>query len=128
MGAYNSLNHFGVKFICYENQKDCDRLSQRLGLGPVVHSKHRQNFLLAKKRDTVTYELKKGNKVVYVGTTNDPERREQQHRHDGKKFSHMKVTSRRMTKGGAKKKEAERLTTYRKYQGKFPRYNKDTDG
>ncbi|WP_419590854.1 hypothetical protein [Thiolapillus sp.] len=34
---------------------------------------------------------------MYVGTTNDPERREQQHREDGKKFGHMNVTSRRMT-------------------------------
>ncbi|WP_419592785.1 GIY-YIG nuclease family protein, partial [Thiolapillus sp.] len=78
--------------------------------------------------DTVTYELKQGNKVVYVGTTNDPERREQQHREDGKKFGHMNVTSRRMTEDGAKKKETDRLATYRKNQGRNPKYNKDSDG
>lgn len=83
---------------------------------------------MAKKQDTVTYELKQGNKVVYVGTTNDPEQREQQHREDGKKFGHMNVTSRRMTEDGAKKKEAERLATYRKNQGGNPKYNKDSDG
>jgi predicted GIY-YIG superfamily endonuclease len=83
---------------------------------------------MAKKQDTVTYELKQGNKVVYVGTTNDPEQREQQHREDGKKFGHMNVTSRRMTEDGAKRKEAERLTTYRKNQGRNPKYNKDSDG
>ncbi|WP_293654046.1 GIY-YIG nuclease family protein [Thiolapillus sp.] len=83
---------------------------------------------MAKKQDTVTYELKQGNKVVYVGTTNDPERREQQHREDGKKFGHMNVTSRRMTEDGAKKKETDRLATYRKNQGRNPKYNKDSDG
>ncbi|MEW8417175.1 MAG: GIY-YIG nuclease family protein [Candidatus Thiodiazotropha endolucinida] len=83
---------------------------------------------MAKKQDTVTYELKQGNKVVYVGTTNDPKQREQQHREDGKKFGHMNVTSRRMTEDGAKKKETERLATYRKNQGRNPKYNKDSDG
>ena len=83
---------------------------------------------MAKKQDTVTYELKQGNKVVYVGTTNNPEQREQQHREDGKKFGHMNVTSRRMTEDGAKRKEAERLATYRKNQGRNPKYNKDSDG
>ena len=83
---------------------------------------------MAKKRDTVTYELKQGNKVVYVGTTNDLERREQQHREDGKKFSSMKATSRRMTEDGARRKETERLATYRKNQGENPKYNKDPDG
>lgn len=83
---------------------------------------------MPKKQDTVTYELKQGNKVVYVGTTNDPERREQEHREAGKKFGHMKVTSRRMTEKGAMKKETERLETYCKNQGKNPKYNKDSDG
>jgi len=31
------------------------------------------NFIMTKKQDTVTYEIKEGNKVVYVGATNDPE-------------------------------------------------------
>ena len=80
------------------------------------------------KRDTVTYELKQGRKVVYVGTTNDPQRREQEHRDQGKQFSRMNVTSRQMTETGAKKKEAERIQTYRKNQGRNPRYNRDSDG
>ena len=83
---------------------------------------------MTKKQDTVTYELKQGNKVVYVGTTNEPERREQEHREEGKKFGHMNITSRRMTENGAKKKEKERLETYRKNQGKHPKYNKNSDG
>ncbi len=83
---------------------------------------------MAEKRDTVTYDLKKGNKVVYTGTTNDPKRREQGHRDDGKKFDRMDVTSRRMTKDGATKKETDRLATYRKNQGENPKYNKDLNG
>lgn len=31
------------------------------------------------KRDTFKYELTKGNRVVYVGITNNPERREAEH-------------------------------------------------
>lgn len=80
------------------------------------------------KRDTVTYELKQGNKVVYVGTTNDPERRAKEHESMGKKFSKMTITSPKLTQGSARKREAERLATYRKNQGKNPKYNKDSDG
>ena len=80
-------------------------------------------------RDTVTYELKQGNKVVYVGTTNNPERRQQEHEKLGKNFNTMKVTSRKMSSNGAMKKEASRLDTYRKnHGGSNPRYNKTTDG
>ena len=84
--------------------------------------------MAGKKRDTVTYELKDGNKVLYVGTTNDPERREKEHRDQGKKFGHMKVTSRKMTPDGAKKAEEKRLKSFREYQGRNPKYNKDSDG
>ena len=83
---------------------------------------------MKKKQDTVTYKLKDGNKLLYVGTTNDPGRREQEHRDSGKKFGHMNVTSRRMTEDGAMKKEESKLKTYRKNNGKNPRYNKDSDG
>ncbi|MFD2177757.1 MULTISPECIES: GIY-YIG nuclease family protein [Veronia] len=84
---------------------------------------------MTKKRDTVTYELKKGNKVVYVGTTNNPDRRAKEHKSDGKDFSKMEITSRKMTEDGAMKKEADRLKTYRKnHKNKNPQYNKDNDG
>ena len=84
---------------------------------------------MAKKRDTVTYDLKDGHKVIYRGTTNDPSAREEQHRAEGKKFTKLVVTSRKMTDDGAKAKEAKALKTYRKHHGgKNPKYNKDTDG
>ena len=84
---------------------------------------------MAKKRDTVTYDLKQGNKVVYKGITNDTERRVQQHRADGKKFSKMVITSRKITEDGAKMKESGNLKTYRRsHGGRNPNYNKDSDG
>lgn len=82
-----------------------------------------------KPRDTVTYDLKRDRKVVYRGTTNDPDQREQSHRADGKNFDKLVVTSRRMTREGAEKKEAENLATYRKgHGGRNPKYNKTEDG
>ena len=85
---------------------------------------------MAKKpRHTVTYDLKKGAKIVYRGTTNDPERREQEHRKQGKDFDRLDVTSRRMTDKGAKAKEAENLAKYRKgHEGRNPQYNDDANG
>ena len=81
------------------------------------------------KRDTVTYDLKVGSNMVYRGTTNNPERREQEHRDEGKRFGHLNVTSRRMTEDGAKKKEDGNLAMYRKnHGGRNPKYNKDSDG
>ena len=35
---------------------------------------------MAKKQGTLTYRLKRGKETVYIGTTNNPARREEQHR------------------------------------------------
>lgn len=84
---------------------------------------------MSKKRDTLTYELKKGRRVVYRGTTNDPDRREREHRRDGLDFDRLVPTSRRMTREGAKDREAGDLERYRRnHGGRNPRYNKDEDG
>ena len=84
---------------------------------------------MAKARKTVTYDLRNGRKVVYKGTTNNPERREKEHRDEGKKFTKMTVTSRRMTDDGAKLKEEKQLEQYRSSHGREnPKYNKDKDG
>lgn len=82
-----------------------------------------------KPRDTVTYDLKQGRKIVYRGTTDDPERRAEQHKEDGKRFTKMTITSRKMSEDGAMKKEQAALETFRKsHGGKNPLYNKDDDG
>ena len=84
---------------------------------------------MAKKRDTLTYDLKKGREVVYRGTTSDPDRREKEHRGDGLDFDRLVPTSRRMTPNGAKDREADNLERYRRnHGGRDPRYNKDDDG
>lgn len=84
---------------------------------------------MAKKRDTLTYDLKKGRKIVYRGTTNDPDRREREHRDAGLDFDQLVPTSRRMTPKGAKEREAANLDRYRRgHGGRNPRYNKDSDG
>ncbi len=83
---------------------------------------------MTKKRKDVTYRLKQGHETVYIGTTNDPERREEQHHEEGKRFTRMEIASRRMTKDGAKQKEAEQLQNFGSNHGKNPRYNKDSDG
>ncbi len=81
------------------------------------------------KRDTITYDLKEGRKVVYKGTTNDPVAREARHRAEGKVFDRLVPTSRRMTEGGAKAKEKASLASYRRsHRGRNPRYNRDSDG
>jgi len=84
---------------------------------------------MGKKRDTVTYDLKEGRRIVYRGITNDPEGRGAQHRAEGKRFTRLIVTSRKMTEGGAKAKEADALKTYRRsHRRRNPKYNKDSDG
>ena len=84
---------------------------------------------MPKKRNTLTYDLKKGRKVVYRGTTNDPGRREREHRNAGLDFDRLVPTSRRMTSQGAKDREANNLERYRRgHGGRNPRYNKETDG
>jgi predicted GIY-YIG superfamily endonuclease len=80
---------------------------------------------LSEKRTYKRYELKGGRKVVYVGITDNPERRESEHRQDGKKFTKMNVIGSVVTQNSAEKWEEERLQSYRKHHGgKNPKYNK----
>jgi predicted GIY-YIG superfamily endonuclease len=43
------------------------------------------------KRDTYLYHLKRGRKISYTGITNDPKRREHEHRSAGRHFRRMAV-------------------------------------
>jgi len=83
---------------------------------------------MARKRNYHRYELKQGQKVVYRGITKDPERREEEHRDERKRFSHMHIVGDRpVTKGAAEQWEEESLKSYREsHGGKNPRYN-ETD-
>ena len=56
-----------------------------------------------KRRDNaVTYNLKKGSNVVYKGITNNPERRENEHKKEGKNFTKLEPTSHKMLRENAK--------------------------
>ena len=65
------------------------------------------------KKDTYKYELHDGHKTVYVGTTKNPERREAEHRADGKDFTNMTIIGRPSTAEGAGKWEEDRIDTYK---------------
>lgn len=79
-------------------------------------------------KDTSKYVLKQGNKIVYVGITDDPERREAEHRQD-KNFDKMEIVGRKSTRDGAEQWEADRIKTYMKnHAGETPKYNQNTSG
>ena len=80
------------------------------------------------ERDTYKYELKERNKLLYVGITDNPKRREAEHRCT-KDFSNMKVVGRAVTRESAEKWETERINQYRRnHKGQFPPLNKTCNG
>jgi len=80
---------------------------------------------MSKKRNTYRYELKNGRKVVYVGVTENPERRVLEHQDDGKRFTRLSVVGPRVKKESAESWEASRLKQYRQnHSGMNPKYNK----
>ena len=84
---------------------------------------------MAKSRNTFNYNLKDGKKIIYKGTTNDLEKRANQHESDGKKFTHIQKVGRVKTEENASKEEARQLATYRKnHGGNNPKYNKTNNG
>ena len=80
------------------------------------------------KRNTYKYELKRGNEVVYAGITNNPARREAEHRQD-KDFNKMTIVGKPCSRLRAEQWEVDRIETYmRNHRGKTPKYNKTTTG
>lgn len=80
------------------------------------------------ERDTTRYELRNGNKVVYVGITNDPIRRDQEHAAD-KNFTKMVPIGPKVTRATAERWEEERIATYKQnHQGERPKYNQNDTG
>lgn len=77
------------------------------------------------KRDYNRYVLKSGKKTVYVGITNDFERREKEHKETGNDFSSIVKVGPKVTKKSAEQWEEDKLDTYSKnHNGKGPKYNK----
>jgi len=82
---------------------------------------------MSDNRDTYRYELRDRGKLVYVGITDDPERRAQEHKDDRKRFTSVKVVGPAVTERSAEQWEEQRLQTYREnHGGRNPRYN-ETD-
>lgn len=80
------------------------------------------------KRDTFRYCLKEGNKIVYIGITNNFERRFVEHE-KVKEFRTMQKVGPKVSRDTAEKWESERLNTYSKnHQGRLPEYNKTKNG
>ena len=74
-----------------------------------------------------TYALFNKGKKVYIGESEDPQKRAEQHADEGKIFDRVETTSRPMKRENAEKREADQLRTYRRgHGGKNPKYN-DTD-
>ncbi len=59
------------------------------------------------ERDTYKYHLKRGNKILHSGITNDLDRREKEHKSDYGKDVHVQKVGNRTTKEGAKEWEKE---------------------
>ena len=79
-------------------------------------------------RDTSKYVLKQGNKIVYVGITDNPERREAEHNQD-KTFDKMEIVGKKSSRKSTEQWETERIQTYMKnHEGKTPKYNQNTSG
>ena len=57
------------------------------------------------KRDTYKYHLKRGNKVIRSGITNDLDRREKEHQRDYGKSVHIQQVGNRTTREGAREWE-----------------------
>ncbi len=81
---------------------------------------------MAKSR---TYALWDKRKKVYIGESEDTDARAEQHRHEGKQFDRVEITSRPMKKDNAQKREADQLAMYRRgHGGEKPRYNETDEG
>lgn len=80
-------------------------------------------------RDTYKYILKDGNEIVDYGITNDLERREQEHRNEGLKFTKMQKVGIATTREGAGAWEEASIQHYKDtHGGRRPRYNQNDSG
>ena len=67
-------------------------------------------------------------RINYVGVSNDPYRRAEEHYMDGKR-GRLKVETSAMSRSEARQWEVERLAAYRRnHSGKNPRHNKTKSG
>ena len=77
--------------------------------------------------DTYVYKLVRNGQIVYIGITNDLERREQEHRED-KQFDEMQVIKGPCTREEAEKLESIQLRIFSFYHSHLPEYNQTCNG
>ncbi len=79
-------------------------------------------------RNMYRYVLQDGPSIVYVGITDNPERREKEHR-ENKDFTSMKVVGPKVTRATAEQWEEKRIDTYKSnHEGNRPKYNGNDSG
>jgi predicted GIY-YIG superfamily endonuclease len=89
-------------------------------MGNAARSRRRQ-------RGTYLYRLYRDGYVVYIGITNDPDRREREHWDEGKVFDDLVYEDRPHVRWYARELEKEALQEYRRWHdGWNPEYN-ETD-
>ena len=78
--------------------------------------------------DTYVYKLVRNGQIVYIGITNDLERRKQEHRED-KQFDEMQVIKGPCTREEAENSETTQLDIFTIFHnGRLPEYNQTCNG
>lgn len=82
------------------------------------------------ERNTKKYELRDGSgRTLYIGITKDLERREAEHRQDGKEFAEMVQVGRATTPEAAANWEEMAIQDYKdNHHGHRPKYNQNDHG
>lgn len=75
------------------------------------------------------YILTKDGKIVYVGITNNLERRRNEHQNEGMKFDNMEKIGRITTREAAGNWEEQTIQQYKNtHRGRRPKYNNNDSG
>ena len=82
---------------------------------------------MTQERNVYVYVLKYRNEVVYIGTTNSPTRRIEEHCQDEKIFDDAEYWD-PMIKDEARNLERRLLAEYKATHGRNPKYNKGSGG
>lgn len=93
-----------------------------------INNENERRYKKNNKRNTYKYVLKDGNNIKYVGITDDPQRRESEHKRD-KDFKKMEIIGQAVSRESAEKWETERINQYRRnHNGQVPPLNKTLNG